>query len=134
MSNCKDELPKDKEPSIRVLAMPKDANPTGDIFGGWIMAHVDTAGAVAAMKRCGGRVATVAVTNFEFKKPVFVGDLISCYSEIEKVGRTSITIRVTVYAERRGTDECALKVTEAMVVYVSLDDNRKPKPIGEAKK
>ena len=131
MSDCKDELPKNKEPSIRVLAMPKDANPTGDIFGGWIMSNVDTAGAVAAMKRSGGRVATVAVNNFEFKKPVCVGDLVSCYTEVLKVGRTSMTIKVTVFAERDSREKCVIKVTEAIIVYVALDENRKPRPVDD---
>ncbi len=129
MSDYKDELPKNMEPAIRVLAMPKDANPTGDIFGGWIMSHVDTAGAVTAIKRSGGRVATVAVNNFEFKKPVSVGDLISCYAEIVKVGRTSLTIKVTAYAERGSKGKCVIKVTEATIVYVALDENRKPRPV-----
>ncbi len=129
MSNYKDELPKNSEPAIRVLAMPKDANPTGDIFGGWIISHVDTAGAVVAMKRSGGSVATVAVNNFEFKKPVFVGDLVSCYAEILKVGRTSMTIKVIAYAERDSREKCVIKVTEATIVYVALDENRKPRPV-----
>lgn len=129
MNDNGDVLPKDKYLAIRVLAMPKDANPTGDIFGGWIMSHVDTAGAVAAMKRAGGRVATVAVTSFEFKKPVSVGDLISCYTEIDKVGRTSITVKVVVYAERGSSGKNVAKVTEATVVYVALDENRKPRPV-----
>ncbi len=129
MSNYKDELPKNSEPAIRVLAMPKDANPTGDIFGGWIISNVDTAGAVVAMKRSGGRVATVAVNNFEFKKPVFVGDLVSCYAEILKVGRTSMTIKVIAYAERDSREKCVIKVTEATIVYVARDENRKPRPV-----
>ncbi len=129
MNNSEDKLPKNRVPAIRVLAMPKDANPTGDIFGGWIISHADTAGAVAAMKRSSGRVATVAVNNFEFKKPVFVGDLLSCYTEILKVGRTSMTIKVTAYAERDSREKCVIKVTEATIVYVALDKNRKPRPV-----
>ena len=131
MSDCKGALPKNKEPSIRVLAMPKDTNPSGDIFGGWIMSQVDTAGAVAAMKRAGGRVTTVAVNSFEFKKPVLVGDLISCYVDIVKVGRTSITVQIVAYAERYEKNKCVLKVTEATIVYVALDENRKPRPIDD---
>ena len=131
MSDGKDVMPKNKEPAIRVLAMPKDTNPSGDIFGGWIMSQVDTAGAVAAMKRAGGRVTTVAVNSFEFKKPVLVGDLISCYVDIVKVGRTSITVQIVAYAERYEKDKCVLKVTEATIVYVALDENRKPRPIDE---
>lgn len=131
MSDGKDVMPKNKEPAIRVLAMPKDTNPSGDIFGGWIMSQVDTAGAVAAMKRAGGRVTTVAVNSFEFKKPVLVGDLISCYVDIVKVGRTSITVQIVAYAERYEKDKCVLKVTEATIVYVALDENRKPRPIDD---
>ena len=131
MSDGKDVMPKNKEPAIRVLAMPKDTNPSGDIFGGWIMSQVDTAGAIAAMKRAEGRVTTVAVNSFEFKKPVLVGDLISCYADIVKVGRTSITVEIVAYAERYEKDKCVLKVTEATIVYVALDENRKPRPIDE---
>ena len=129
MNDNKNIMPINKQPAIRVLTMPKDANPNGDIFGGWIMSQVDTAGAVTAMKRAGGRVTTVAVTSFEFKKPVFVGDLISCFAEIEKVGRTSITVRIVAYAERGGREKCTIRVTEATIVYVALDENRRPRPI-----
>lgn len=124
------ELHGSKEPALRVLAMPKDTNPSGDIFGGWIMAQVDIAGGVAASKRAGGRVVTVAVTEFLFKKPVFVGDLISCYAEVVKVGTTSITVNVSVCAQRQGIEEECVKVTEATVVYVSVgkDGQRKKVP------
>ena len=116
----------DKEPALRVLAMPKDTNPEGDIFGGWIMSQADTAGAVVASQRAEGKVVTVAVTDFLFKKPVYVGDLISCYGEVVKVGRTSITVKIEVCAQRGRHDKECIKVTEAIVVYVAVDENRQP--------
>ena len=94
-------LPDGKEPTLRVVPMPADANQHGDIFGGWIMAQVDIAGSVAAVRLAKGRVATVAVNSFLFKQPVFVGDLVSFYAEVVRVGRTSITVNVEVYAQRR---------------------------------
>lgn len=128
MTGAKDCLP-DREPSTRVLAMPSDTNASGDIFGGWIMAQVDIAGAVAAYRRAGGRVATVAVNSFHFHRPVFVGDLVSCYADVVKVGTTSLTVHVDVFAERdRGNHEC-VRVTEADLVYVAVDAERKPRPV-----
>lgn len=119
----------DREPSTRVLAMPADTNASGDIFGGWIMAQVDIAGAVAAYRRARGRVATVAVNSFQFHRPVFVGDLVSCYAEVTKVGNTSLTVHVDVFAERdRGNHECE-RVTEADLVYVAVDAERRPRPV-----
>lgn len=117
------------EPALRVLAMPKDSNPLGDIFGGWIMAQVDMAGAVVASQRAGGRVVTIAVTEFLFKQPVYIGDLISCYGKIVKIGRTSITVKVEVCAQRNRIEKDCVKVTEATLVYVAVDENRKPKEI-----
>lgn len=117
------------EPALRVLAMPRDTNPMGDIFGGWIMAQVDMAGAVVASKRAAGRVVTVAVTNFLFKQPVFVGDLISCYGKIVKIGRTSITVQVEVCAQRKRIETECVKVTEATVIYVAVDKNNKPREV-----
>ncbi len=101
------ELPAGKDPTLRVVPMPADANPTGDIFGGWIMSQVDIAGSIPAMRLARGRVATVAVNSFVFKKPVFVGDLVSFYAEVVRVGRTSITVNVEVYAQRRPDEENA---------------------------
>ena len=122
-------LPENKQPTPRVVAMPSDTNASGDIFGGWIMSQVDIAGSVAAIRRAKGRVATVAVNEFLFKQPVFVGDLISCYAEVVRVGNTSITVSVEVFAERgRKQDEC-IKVTEASLTYVAVDDNRKPRSV-----
>ena len=115
-------------PEIRVVAMPKDANAAGDIFGGWIMSQVDIAGSVVAIRRAGGRVVTVAVNSFEFHQPVFIGDLVSCYAEVSRVGRTSITVDVKVYAERDRLDT-PVKVTEAVLTYVAVDENRKPRPV-----
>ena len=119
----------DKQPAIRVAAMPADTNSAGTIFGGWIMSQVDVAGSIAALERARGRVATVAVNSFEFHKPVFVGDLISCYSDVIKVGRTSIVVKVEVYAQRNPGNLKTIKVTEAELTFVALDENRKPRNI-----
>ncbi len=115
-------------PTIRVVAMPADANAAGDIFGGWIMSQVDIAGSVVAIRRAGGRVVTVAVNSFEFHQPVFVGDLISCYADVTRVGNTSLTVEVSVYAERSRV-ESPIKVTQAVLTYVAVDENRKPRPV-----
>jgi acyl-CoA thioesterase YciA len=123
-----DEMPLDKQPSIRVMAMPADANSAGDIFGGWIMSQVDVAGSVVAHRYVRGRVVTVAVNSFAFHQPVFIGDLISCYAEVVKVGNTSITIEVTVFAERY-REEKPVKVTQAVLTYVAVDEKRRPTPI-----
>src|SRR3954471_7901789 len=93
-------LPQDKEPTLRVVAMPCDSNPSGDIFGGWVMSHVDIAGAIPAIRVTRGRVATVAVNSFVFKQPILVGDLVSLYAAVERIGRTSITVSVEVFAQR----------------------------------
>ena len=123
------ELPKNKEPILRVVPMPRDANQTGDIFGGWIMAQVDIAGSIPAARTAKGRVATVAVNSFVFKQPVFVGDLVSLYAEVVRVGRTSITVNVEVYAQRRPEREAVVKVTEATLTYVAVDENRRPRVV-----
>ena len=111
----------EKQPVLRVVPMPADVNPNGDIFGGWIMAHVDIAGGILAVRRARGRVATVAVNEFLFKQPVSVGDVLSFYADIVKVGKTSITVDVIVYAERNPTDPITVKVTEARLTYVAVD-------------
>jgi acyl-CoA thioesterase YciA len=116
-------------PALRVMPMPRDANIHGDVFGGWIMAQVDIAGAQPAVKRANGRVATVAVNSFVFKNPVLVGDLLSFYSEIVKIGKTSVTVRVEVYAERNRWNGEVVKVTEATLTYVATDNQRKPRPL-----
>ena len=117
----------DRMPVLRVMPMPADANIHGDVFGGWIMAQVDIAGAVPAARRANGRVATVAVTSFQFKNPVFVGDLLSFYAEVLKTGSTSITVEVEVYAERMRLETEVVKVTEATLVYVATGTDRKPR-------
>jgi acyl-CoA thioesterase YciA len=113
--------------ALRVLPMPKDTNPSGDIFGGWIMAQVDMAGGIIATQAMNSRVVTIAVTEFLFKQPVFVGDIISCYGKVTKTGKTSITIFIEVCAQREGIDEECIKVTEATLVYVAVDEHGKPK-------
>jgi acyl-CoA thioesterase YciA len=118
-----------KEPALRVIPLPADANHTGDIFGGWIMAQVDLAGSVPAARLAQGRVATVAVNSFVFKQPVFVGDIVSFYAEVVRVGRTSITVDVEVYAQRRPERVACVKVTEAVLTYVAVDENRRPRVV-----
>lgn len=120
---------RDRQPVLRVIPLPKDSNLHGDVFGGWIMAQVDIAGSVPATRRAGGRVATVAVNAFVFKQPVFVGDLLSFYADIIKVGRTSITISVEVYAERQRLEAEPIKVTEATLTYVATDESRRSRPL-----
>lgn len=117
------------EPTLRVIPMPADANHTGDIFGGWIMAQVDLAGAVPAMRAARGRVATVAVNSFVFKQPVFVGDIVSLYANVLRIGRTSITVSVEVYAQHRIAADDAVKVTEAVLTYVAVDEQRRPRVV-----
>ena len=119
-------LPVDQVPAIRVKAMPADTNELGDVFGGWMMAHVDVAGSIAAQRFTKCRVVTVAIDEFVFLKPVYVGDLVSIYSEVNKVGTTSIRIKVTAYAERvRNTFECD-RVVDATLTYVAIDKQRQP--------
>jgi len=124
-----DLLPKDKQPEIRVLAMPADTNAAGDIFGGWLMSQVDIAGSIVAYRFASGRVVTVAVNEFVFIKPVFVGDLVSLFAELTNVGNTSMQIDVTAYAERkRGVAECH-RVAQARLTYVAIDSDRKPRSV-----
>jgi acyl-CoA thioesterase YciA len=119
----------DGQPALRVVPMPADVNPAGDIFGGWVMAQVDIAGGTAAMRRARGRVATVAVNSFQFKQPVSVGDVVSFYAEIMRVGRTSITVDVAVFAERNPAAPVVVKVTEAILTYVALDAAGAKRPV-----
>jgi len=123
------KLPEGKEPVLRVLPMPADANHHGDIFGGWIMAQVDIAGGVLAARHARGRVATVAVNSFQFKQPVQIGDLLSFYADIVRVGNTSITINVEVYAQRNPEEIEVVKVTEATLTYVATDKDRRPRAV-----
>jgi acyl-CoA thioesterase YciA len=122
-------LPKGREPALRVMPMPADANQNGDIFGGWIMAQVDIAGGTAAGKLARGRVATVAVREFVFKQPVQIGDLLSFYVDLVRIGTTSVTVKVEVYAERRPADPKVVKVTEALLTYVAIDGAGRPRPV-----
>ena len=122
-------LPLDRQPTIRIIPMPADTNANGTIFGGWVMAQVDLAGSVPASERAMGRVVTVAVNSFLFKQPVFVGDLVSFYAQVTKTGRTSITVEVEVYAQRHRFGSEVVKVTEAVLTYVAIDENHKPRPL-----
>jgi acyl-CoA thioesterase YciA len=124
-----EKLPEGKLPALRVMPMPADANQNGDIFGGWIMAQVDIAGGAVASRLARGRVATVAVKEFVFKQPVQIGDLLSFYVELERVGTTSVTVKVEVYAERRPSDPKVVKVTEATLTYVAIDGAGRPRPV-----
>lgn len=124
-----DRAPETGMPAICVMAMPADANAAGDIFGGWLMSQVDIAGSIVASRRAEGRVVTVAVNSFEFRQPVFVGDIISCYAEITRLGRTSITVNVKAYAERLRKGHETLLVTQADLTYVAVGADRKPRPL-----
>jgi len=119
----------DKEPTLRVVPMPADANQHGDIFGGWVMSQVDIAGGVAAARRARGRVATVAVNSFVFKEPVLIGDVVSFFAQIRRIGRTSITVDVEVYAQRNPSEVICVKVTEASLTYVAVGSDRRPRQL-----
>ena len=125
-------LPDDLDLVMRVMPMPADANGNGDIFGGWIMAQVDLAGGVLPSRLARGRITTVAVNEFVFKQAVSVGDLLSFYARVERVGRTSVTVHVEVYAERNPADLHVVKVTEASLTYVAIDRSGRPRPIPPA--
>jgi acyl-CoA thioesterase YciA len=122
-------LPEDRQLVMRVMPMPADANGNGDIFGGWIMAQVDLAGAVIPARIAKGRIATVAVNQFVFKQPVSMGDLLSFYAKIERIGRTSVTVNVEVFAERNPADLHVVKVTEANITYVAIDAKGRPRAL-----
>jgi acyl-CoA thioesterase YciA len=119
----------DRQPALRVVPMPADANQNGDIFGGWVMSQVDIAGSIPAARRARGRVATVAVNSFVFREPVLIGDLVSFYADITREGRTSITVAVEVYAQRNPTDIICVKVTEASLTYVAVGADRRPREL-----
>jgi acyl-CoA thioesterase YciA len=126
------DTPPETEPTLRVVPMPRDTNAAGDIFGGWIMANVDMAGAIAAIRRAQGRVVTVAVNAFSFRAPVYVSDLVSFYAKVIKVGTTSLTVDVKVYAERgfHAPDTGAtVLVTDAVLTYVAIDAQRNKRPV-----
>lgn len=122
-------LPNDKELVLKVIPMPADCNANGDIFGGWVMAQVDLAGSVVPARYVHGRMATVAVNQFIFKQPVRVGDILSFFASVSRIGNTSITVQVEVYAERFNLQGRYIKVTEASLTYVAIDDAGKPRPI-----
>ena len=122
-------LPDDRQLVMRTMPMPADANGNGDIFGGWIMAQVDLAGAVLPARIARGRIVTVAVNQFIFKQPVSIGDLLSFYAKVERIGKTSVTVNVEVYAERDPANLHVVKVTEANLTYVAIDREGKPRPI-----
>jgi acyl-CoA thioesterase YciA len=122
-------LPDGAELVLRMMPMPADANPSGDVFGGWIMAQVDLAGAVLPSRIARGRVATVAVKQFIFKQPVSIGDLLSFYAKVVRIGNTSITVQVEVIAERNPADLHVVKVTEAELTYVAIDRDGRPQKI-----
>jgi acyl-CoA thioesterase YciA len=124
-------LPIDKELVLKVIPMPGDCNANGDIFGGWVMAQVDLAGSVIPARHTQGRMATVAVNEFIFKQPVRVGDILSFFSEVTRIGRTSVTVKVEVFAERFRSQGSYIKVTEASVTYVAIDDQGRPREIAK---
>lgn len=122
-------LPTDQELVLKVIPMPADCNVNGDIFGGWVMAQVDMAGAVIPARYTRGRMATVAVNEFVFKQPVRVGDILSFFSKVSRVGRTSVTVKVEVFAERMVEQGQYIKVTEALLTYVAIDGEGRPRPL-----
>lgn len=123
------QLPGDRQLVMRVMPMPADTNGNGDIFGGWIMAQVDIAGGVLPSRIAKGRIVTVAVNQFIFKQPVSIGDLLSFYAKVERIGKTSVTVNVEVYAERDPANLHVVKVTEANLTYVAIDREGKPRLI-----
>ncbi len=125
-------LPAGRQPALRVMTMPADANQYGDIFGGWIMAQVDVAGAIVAKQRARGRVATVSVDAFVFKQPVSIGDVVSFYAEVVRSGRTSVTVNVEVFAERDPARPITVKVTEATLTYVAIDQQGSKRSLPES--
>ena len=129
MCNQPTQLPPDQMPVLRVMPMPADLNPSGDVFGGWIMAQVDLAGSILPGIVSRGRIATVAVNQVTFKQAVSVGDVVSLYGRVEKIGRTSITVHMEVWAERNPSQPQLFKVTEANITYVAIDLEGKPRPI-----
>ena len=130
LATLRTALPQDKQPALRVIPMPAYLNPAGDVFGGWVMSMADIAGAIPAVRRARSRVTTVAVNSFTFKQPVSVDDLVSFYAEVTAVGRTSITVDVEVFAERDPENPVVVKVTEARLTYVAVDEFRAKRTIG----
>ncbi|MGH8272145.1 MAG: acyl-CoA thioesterase [Gammaproteobacteria bacterium] len=121
--------PNDRRASVSMVAMPRDTNALGDIFGGWLMSHADIAGAIVAYRRAGGRVVTVAVKDFVFIAPVFVGDLVSFFADIVRVGKTSVTVDVSIFAQGDWSNEKVRRVATATMVYVHVGEKHRPTPI-----
>ncbi|MDF2995473.1 MAG: acyl-CoA thioesterase [Xanthobacteraceae bacterium] len=128
MSERSAELPPDEPPVIRTIAMPADTNPAGDIFGGWLMVHMDLAAGSVATRTARGRAATIAVEAMTFHSPVLVGDEVSFYGSVISIGRTSIRIRIQAWRRKR-EDDAVVKVTEAIFTFVAIDENRRPRPV-----
>jgi acyl-CoA thioesterase YciA len=126
-TDAPDTLPQG-EPALRAIAMPADANPHGDIFGGWLLSQMDLAGGTVATRRAKGRTVTVAVTAMTFHRPVFIGDEVTCYANILKVGNTSITVKVESWV-RRGIGQEHIEVTEGIFTYVAVGEDRRPRPV-----
>jgi acyl-CoA thioesterase YciA len=122
------ETPPTSDPALRAVAMPADTNPHGDIFGGWLLCQMDLAGTTVATRRANGRVVTVAITAMAFHRPVMVGDEVTCFSSIERIGNTSITVKIESWV-RRGTGDEKIKVTEGLFTYVRVDADGHPQPI-----
>lgn len=118
-----------KIPTLRVVPMPSDSNVNGDIFGGWLMSQVDIAGSIPAYEASKGRLATVAINSLQFKQPIFVGDVVSFYANVTKTGRTSISVHVEVFSERRYPSRGIVKVTEADLTYVAINEKGEPREI-----
>ncbi|MFZ3322641.1 MAG: acyl-CoA thioesterase [Usitatibacter sp.] len=128
-------LPENEQPVLRVVPMPADTNQQGTIFGGWVMSQVDIAGSIPAWQRADGPVVTVAVNSFVFKEPVHVGDVVSFYARVLRVGKTSITVDVEVFAHRgRSGGGEVVRVTEAQLTYVAVGEDRQPRPVPPGKK
>ena len=132
-SNSSDltEILPTSDPAIRTIAMPADTNPHGDIFGGWLLCQMDLAGSTVATRRANGRVVTVSITAMAFHRPVVVGDEITCFSNIEKIGNTSITVKIESWV-RRGTGDTQIKVTEGLFTYVRVGPDGRPLPIASS--
>jgi acyl-CoA thioesterase YciA len=127
-SDAPEVAPK-SEPALRAVAMPADTNPHGDIFGGWLLCQMDLAGTIVATRRALGRVVTVAITAMNFHRPVMVGDEVTCYCNIEKIGNTSITVKIESWV-RRGLGDTQIKVTEGIFTYVRVGADGRPQPVG----
>ncbi|MEO1190213.1 MAG: acyl-CoA thioesterase [Pseudomonadota bacterium] len=123
--------PPAEEPALRTLAMPADANPSGDIFGGWVLAQMDLAGALPAVRHAGGRIVTVAVEAMRFHQPIFIGDLVTCYAHIAKTGRTSMQVKIETWV-RRHRDGAEVMVTEGTFIYVAVDDLGRPRVLPDS--